>query len=76
MSRLIILSVVVLPQPDGPSRTQISPSPHLEVDMVDGNDGPPGVSNDLGQVVERIMRRAARARASGACWSQSRRSRR
>ncbi len=26
MSRLIIRSVVVLPQPDGPTRTQISPS--------------------------------------------------
>ena len=26
MSRLIILSVVVLPQPDGPTSTQISPS--------------------------------------------------
>ena len=27
MSRLIIRSVVVLPQPDGPTRTESSPSP-------------------------------------------------
>jgi hypothetical protein len=29
MSRFVIFNVVVLPQPDGPTRTQISPAPTL-----------------------------------------------
>ena len=33
--RLIILMVVVLPQPDGPTSTQISPSGDLEGEVVD-----------------------------------------
>ena len=41
-------SVVVLPQPDGPSRDRNSPRSDLEVDVVDGGDG----SEVLGQLDE------------------------
>ena len=34
----IIRSVVVLPQPDGPSSEKNSPGPIIEVDVVDGDD--------------------------------------
>ena len=36
ISRLIIRSVVVLPQPDGPTSTQISPVGDVEAQLVDG----------------------------------------
>ena len=38
MRRLIILSVVVLPQPEPPSRTSSSPSSHREAQLRDGDD--------------------------------------
>ena len=34
ISRLIIFSVVDLPQPDGPTRQTISPRLHVEVELV------------------------------------------
>ena len=44
----IMRSVVVLPQPDGPSIVKNSPRRHLQVDAVDGDD----VAEALGQLLE------------------------
>src|SRR2546423_1435151 len=47
MSRLTILSVVVLPHPDGPSSTQISPSATSKLTRSAASAAPDGVSNAL-----------------------------
>ena len=59
-SRLIIRSVVVLPQPDGPSSTQISPVAHFEAHTIDRGDRPLRRRISLGQRLEPDHGQAAR----------------
>ncbi len=56
MMRLIILSVVVLPQPEGPRRMQISPSGTSMVMWSAAVTGPSGVSKTLVRFSMRIIR--------------------
>ena len=58
MSRLIIFIVVVLPQPDGPTRTQISPAGTVEGEVAHGRRIGPRVG--LADVLEVDDRAAGR----------------
>src|SRR5206468_7698700 len=64
ISRLIILSVVVLPQPDGPSSTQISPSATSILMRSAATTVPAGVSKALVKLSSLIMP-ASLLRSSG-----------
>ena len=54
-SRLTIFMVVVFPQPDGPSRTQISPSGTSMLTRSDATTSPAGVWNILVKSSSRII---------------------
>ena len=56
-----IRSVVVLPQPDGPSRAKNEPAGYVEVEVVDGLEGPEvlGQAAELETLAGPPVRRAA-----------------
>ena len=60
MSRLIIRIVVVLPHPDGPTSTTISPLRDVKREVPDGRPGLPG--EGLGDVAEGDHRAAVAGR--------------
>ena len=58
-------SVVVFPQPEGPSRVNISPSPDLQADVVDREDARRAVPVDAALLPLRFLaRRVASPRSS------------